>query len=319
MRQLIILLTLLCGAVIPAVAQVSIGIGIGVPNMNIGINFPVYPQFQQVPGYPVYYAPQVDSNYFFYDGMYWVYANDSWYASSWYNGPWALVSPMVVPVYILRVPVRYYREPPVYFRGWRQDAPPRWDDHWGDDWRRQRSGWDHWNHDAVPPPAPLPTYQREYSGHRYPSYDQQRMITTQNYHYQPHEAVVQQHYQRYLAPTAPAVAQQRPPQHEPQQQPSAQDHSPPGQTESGVKPPQHQPPAPRQPPEQPPGQIVGPPPQEQTTAKHPQQQHQQQEPPGQNGGVPGQGANAPNEQKQDRDKDEHGDRVPDKETEHDNR
>ena len=151
MRQLIILLTVLCGAVIPAVAQVSIGIGIGVPNMNIGINFPVYPQFQQVPGYPVYYAPQVDSNYFFYDGMYWVYANDSWYASSWYNGPWALVSPMVVPVYILRVPVRYYREPPVYFRGWRQDAPPRWDDHWGDDWRRQRSGWDHWNHNAVPP------------------------------------------------------------------------------------------------------------------------------------------------------------------------
>jgi hypothetical protein len=27
-----------------------------------------------VPGLPVYYAPSVNSNFFFYDGMYWVYA-----------------------------------------------------------------------------------------------------------------------------------------------------------------------------------------------------------------------------------------------------
>ena len=164
MRYLIILLSQLFGATIPAIAQVSIGIGIGAPNASIGINFSSYPRFEQVPGYPVYYAPQVDSNYFFYDGMYWVYANDNWYASSWYNGPWALVEPMIVPVYVLRVPVRYYRNPPIYFRGWQQDGPPRWDDHWGNDWRRQRSGWDRWNRNSMPPPAPLPTYQQQYSG-----------------------------------------------------------------------------------------------------------------------------------------------------------
>ena len=148
MRRTIILLSLLLGAAITADAQVSIGIGL--PSLSIGINFPVYPQLVPVPGYPVYYAPQVNSNYFFYDGMYWVYASDNWYASSWYNGPWALVSPMVVPVYILRVPVRYYRNPPVYFHGWRQDAPPQWGNHWGNDWQRQRKGWDQWNHRVSP-------------------------------------------------------------------------------------------------------------------------------------------------------------------------
>jgi hypothetical protein len=33
-----------------------------------------HPQLILVPGYPCYYAPQVNSNYFFYDGLYWVYA-----------------------------------------------------------------------------------------------------------------------------------------------------------------------------------------------------------------------------------------------------
>ncbi len=112
--------------VVSAGAQVSVGIGIGLPGLNIGINFPSYPQLVRVPGYPVYYAPHLKSNYFFYDGMYWVYQGDNWYASSWYNGPWGIVAPEVVPAYVLRVPVRYYRQPPVYFRGWRRDAAPRW-------------------------------------------------------------------------------------------------------------------------------------------------------------------------------------------------
>ena len=50
------------------IAQVSIGIGL--PGVSIGVNFPVYPQLTRIPGYPVYYAPQLGSNFFFYDGMY---------------------------------------------------------------------------------------------------------------------------------------------------------------------------------------------------------------------------------------------------------
>ncbi len=129
MRNGLIVLWMLLCSITSAAAQVSIGIGF--PGVSIGINLPVYPELVPVPGYPVYYAPQVNSNYFFYDGMYWVYQGDNWYASSWYNGPWGLVAPEAVPLFILRVPVRYYRRPPTYFRGWRSDAPPRWGEHWG--------------------------------------------------------------------------------------------------------------------------------------------------------------------------------------------
>src|SRR5512144_1580200 len=132
MNRLLVVLALAFGAAGSAPAQVSVAIGL--PGVSVGINLPVYPELVRVPGYPVYYAPQVSSNYFFYDGMYWVYQRDSWYASSWYNGPWGLVAPEAVPLYVLRVPVRYYRRPPAYFHGWRADAPPRWGDHWGNSW-----------------------------------------------------------------------------------------------------------------------------------------------------------------------------------------
>lgn len=158
----------LLGQAPTAQAQVNVGIGIQLPGMDIGINMPSYPRMVAVPGYPVYYAPGANSNYFFYEGQYWVYQNDDWYESIWYDGPWRRVDRDVVPVFVLRVPVRYYRQPPPYFRGWRPDAPPRWGDHWGPDWAQQRRGWDQWNHRTPPRAAPLPVYQRPYSGERYP-------------------------------------------------------------------------------------------------------------------------------------------------------
>ncbi|WP_372524808.1 hypothetical protein [Piscinibacter sp.] len=214
MRNGLMALWILMCSVTSSVAQVSVGIGIGLPGVSIGINLPAYPELVPVPGYPVYYAPRANSNYFFYDGMYWVYLQDNWYASSWYNGPWGLVAPEVVPVFVLRVPVRYYRQPPVYFRGWRSDAPPHWGEHWGHDWNQRRRGWDHWDRRAVPAPAPLPAYQRQYSGNRYPHVEQQQVLHNQQYRYQPRDAVVQQHYQAQRAqgapPTAPATRGQTP-------------------------------------------------------------------------------------------------------------
>jgi hypothetical protein len=42
----------------------------------------------------------------------------------------------------------------------------------------------------------LPTYQRQYSGDRYPSaVEQQHSIRSEKYRYQPREPVTQQHYQ----------------------------------------------------------------------------------------------------------------------------
>lgn len=205
LRYGMIALSLLVCSITPAAAGVSIGIGL--PTVSIGINLPLYPELVRVPGYPVYYAPRMDANYFFYDGMYWVYQNDNWYASSWYNGPWGMVGPEVVPLYILRVPVRYYRQPPVYFRGWQSNAPPRWGQHWGHDWERQRSGWNKWNRSSAPAPAPLPVYQRKYSGDRYPGLEQQHELRSREYRYQPRDKAVRQHLKQ-VAPKASAPAQQ---------------------------------------------------------------------------------------------------------------
>ena len=202
---LIVLSMLICSATF-AGAQVSIGIGL--PNLSIGINLPVYPELAPVPGYPVYYAPQVNGNYFFYDGMYWVYQNDNWYASTWYNGPWGLVEPYAVPLYVLRIPVRYYRQPPVYFRGWQSNAPPRWGQHWGRDWEQRRSGWDRWNRASVPSRAPRPSYQSRYTGDRYPQrIEQQHKLRSQSYRYQPRDKVIRQHIQQQPRQTAPMPAQ----------------------------------------------------------------------------------------------------------------
>jgi hypothetical protein len=199
---------------VSAAAQVSVGIRL--PGVSIGINVPRFPDLVAVPGYPVYYAPELDWNFFFYDGLYWIYTDDQWYASSWYDGPWDAMDSDSVPYFILRVPVRYYRRPPVYFRGWAAEAPPRWGEHWGRQWEQRRAGWDRWDRASAPAPAPLPTYQRNYSGDRYPGFDQQYAVRSQNYHYEPREPVVRREYQKAPERPVPTRAPVQSPEHEAQ-------------------------------------------------------------------------------------------------------
>jgi hypothetical protein len=197
MRYLIIVLSMLLFPLAAARADVSIGIGIAVPGVSIGIHVPAYPRLVRVPGYPVYYDPRMSLNLFFYDGLYWVFVGDAWYASDWYDGPWVLVEPVYVPVYLLRVPVRYYRRPPPYFHGWHADRPPRWGERWGRDWEERRSGWDRSDRRAAPPPAPLPSYQKRYSGDRYPRVpEQQYSIRSEKYRYEPRDPISQQHFKK---------------------------------------------------------------------------------------------------------------------------
>ncbi len=166
--------------------------------IRIGVNVPMYPQFILIPGLPVYYDPHINLNYFFYDGLYWVFISDNWYISSWYDGPWDLIVHENVPLYILRIPVRYYSQPPVYFRDWQADAPPRWSERWGHEWELSRKKIEQQSeHRSEFNPAPLPAYQRLYSGDRYPrKAEQQQLIRMENYHYQPREAITQEHFKQ---------------------------------------------------------------------------------------------------------------------------
>jgi hypothetical protein len=183
------------------VSSAQSNVGVRLPNAGISINLPIYPELVVVPGYPVYYAPRLNTNYFFYDGMYWIYQDDNWYASIWYNGPWDMVDPELMPVFILRVPVRYYQQPPSYFYGWWPDLAPRWGEHWGQDWAQHRNGWDRWTCGTAPSPAPLPAYQRQYTNDHYPQHaQQQQQLQIQNYRYRPHDSLVRQRYQEKLTP-----------------------------------------------------------------------------------------------------------------------
>ncbi|GAB2898441.1 hypothetical protein GCM10027202_27910 [Microvirgula curvata] len=176
MRYLLVALSLMLGPA--ACTQARIGIGVATPGLAIGIDIPVYPDLVRVPGYPVYYYPDAGTNYFFYDGLYWVFQGDNWYRSNRYNGPWQWVGPEYVPLYVLQVPVRYYRYPPPYFRGWHADQPPRWGDRWGHDWEARRPGRDH--REPYAAPAPLPSYPQPYQGNRAPrSTEQQYGIRSQ--------------------------------------------------------------------------------------------------------------------------------------------
>jgi hypothetical protein len=190
MRYPLMALCALLGTVGSARAQVGVGVELQRPGISIGVSVPVFPDLVLIPGYPVYYDPRGDSNYFFYDGLYWVYQGDQWYESSWYDGPWQGVGPEDVPLFVLRVPVRYYRRPPPYFAGWRAGAPPRWGEHWGKGWEEHRRGWDEWDHRSRPPVAPLPAYQRQYAGDRYPrEREQQAAIRSRDHHDRPREPV----------------------------------------------------------------------------------------------------------------------------------
>jgi hypothetical protein len=234
MRYLLVMVLLLLTPPRPAEAQVTLQIGL--PSVTIGFEQVEYPQLIAVPGYPVYYDPNATTNYFFYDGLYWVYEGDTWYASSWFNGPWDVVEPEGVPFFILRVPVNYYRQPPRYFRSWRADEAPHWGERWGQDWERQRSGWDRWDRRSTPPAAPLPAYQRQYAGSRYPRADQQQTLRSQNYRHDSSDAAVtrvhQAQVQRAAQPAAPAkepgrAATAQPPRQERPQAREQHDQAPP--------------------------------------------------------------------------------------------
>lgn len=162
-------------------------VAVDTPQASVRFHVSAYPDLVLVPGLPVYYAPRLQRNYFFYDGLYWVFEGDNWYASEWYDGPWSYVRVDYVPVFILRVPVYYYRRPPVYFRSWHRQQPPRWGERWGRDWETRHPDWH--RHDVAPPPAPRPDYQRHYRGRDYPAPGRQQELRRQHYGHQPRERV----------------------------------------------------------------------------------------------------------------------------------
>jgi hypothetical protein len=103
-----------------ATAQdVKIDIGIGVP--PIVLTTP--PSLVVVPGTPVYYAPDVSANLFYYKGRYYTVANGVWSMAPAYGGPWAVIQIGQVPPPVVAVPVKDYKIPPGQLK---KHGPPPW-------------------------------------------------------------------------------------------------------------------------------------------------------------------------------------------------
>lgn len=161
MRYLLLALPILLAQAPAAQAQVIVGGSVQAPGIGFSLNLASAPQMVQVPGYPVYVAPEVNANLFFYSGRYWAFQNDQWYASPGYDGPWRYVALLDVPAFVLRVPVNYYRAPPPYFVPWHGNAAPHWGEHWGRRWEGKRADWNQWDRSRVPRAVPPPAHQRD--------------------------------------------------------------------------------------------------------------------------------------------------------------
>jgi hypothetical protein len=93
------------------------------PVVSIDFTIGSRPQFVAVSGTPVYYAPSVSYNYFFYGKNYYLFHGELWFSAASYNGPWTAIAFERVPRPILTVPVEYYRRPPAH---WKKHGPPPW-------------------------------------------------------------------------------------------------------------------------------------------------------------------------------------------------
>jgi hypothetical protein len=144
------LLTLLSGCQVTGItsaeAQPVYNSGRSARPVQFNLYIDTFPTLVQVQGYPVYVAADVDANYFYFGGLFWVFADGQWWESSAYNGPWNWVEPDAVPLDLLQVPVQYYRSRPQYFEQWNTYEAPSWPIIFGELWFARHRDWDRHDH-----------------------------------------------------------------------------------------------------------------------------------------------------------------------------
>ena len=95
-------------------AEVNVHVGIGLPLPIVLI--PAAPAVVCIPDTPVYYAPDVGIDIFFYSGHWYRPYRGYWYRATYYNGPWAYLPPQRVPAVLVHLPANNYNVPPGHQR-----------------------------------------------------------------------------------------------------------------------------------------------------------------------------------------------------------
>jgi len=107
----VVFLTAAASVLVPASARAAnVNINIGIPAPAIVV--PAPPRLVIVPGTPVFYAPEVEYNYFVYGDHHYIFRDGRWFIARTHRGPWKLVAVERVPRPIVAVPVTYYKVPP---------------------------------------------------------------------------------------------------------------------------------------------------------------------------------------------------------------
>jgi hypothetical protein len=101
----------------------SLSIGVRADSLSLGVNIGASPRLVAVPGTPVYHAPSLPHDYFFYGKKYYLFHDGMWLSAAYYNGPWTVIALERVPRPVLAVPVEYYKRPPGH---WKKHGPPPW-------------------------------------------------------------------------------------------------------------------------------------------------------------------------------------------------
>jgi len=125
-----------------ASADVSVHIGIGAPLPTVVV--PAPPAVVVIPGTPVYYAPDVGIDLFFYSGRWYRKHDGHWYIATYYNGPWAYLPAARVPTVFVNLPGGSYNIPPGHQRipyGQLKKHWKKWD-------KEHRKHWKHRHEDG---------------------------------------------------------------------------------------------------------------------------------------------------------------------------
>ena len=106
----------------PGLAGVNVNVGIGIPVPLPVVVVPAPPAMVIVPGTPVYYAPGLDVDVFFYGGYWWTPHQGYWFRSNNYNGPWeGMAHP---PAAMVHMPRDYrqmvVKEKPIPYGQWKK-------------------------------------------------------------------------------------------------------------------------------------------------------------------------------------------------------
>jgi hypothetical protein len=94
-----------------AQAAVSVGVSIntGSPYRGLTLNFRSQPDLALIPSSRVYYASNIDQDLYRYGDNWYYTADDCWYASRSYRGPFVQIGVSSVPFAVYNVPDSYRR------------------------------------------------------------------------------------------------------------------------------------------------------------------------------------------------------------------